>query len=245
MIVAQEITVGRNGWHPHAHLLIFVVGEATAAEVHDLLFPLWARAVRKVGLGEASPEAFHVVEVAKSDVEALADYMGGGPSKGGWGLGGELAGQAVKHGQRGLTPFELLEVAGGRRVVDWLSREAAVRLWTEYAKETKGRRHINWSPGLKGLFGIADRSDEEIANEEGEGEAVAEVSASDYLVLLRRGLLAEPLELVEDYGPEVALAWIRWVVASLGPRGPGPPPAAGDAGSSFAVMDAYPSGVRG
>jgi len=246
LIIAQEVTWGRNGWHPHAHLLVFVAGEVAPGDLHGVLFPLWARAVRAVGLGEVSPGALHVVEVAeRADVEALAEYMGAGPSKGGWGwgLGAELAGQAVKGGQRGLAPFELLAVASGRRVVEWLPQERAVALWREYAEATKGRRHLVWSPGLKALFGIADRSDEEVANEPGEGEVVAEVAAADYLLLRERGLLAEPLELVEDYGVETALAWIRWVVRTLGPRGPGPPAAC--SGRGFSRLDAYMSGVRG
>ena len=233
VISAFEITYGLNGWHPHLHVLIFVAGDpATPEDLHEVLWSIWSDAVLAAGLGEASPEALHVVEVGPREAGAIAAYTAGGSGKH-WGIGAEMAGQVVKRG--GLSPFELLAVAAGRRVLDWLPQERAVALWREYARATRGRRHLVWSPGLAEVLGLRSVSDEELANAEGDGEEVLKISARDYAVLRRLGYLAEPLELVEDYGPEVALTWIRQVVGGRSP----PDPAAKSSERDFADSDAF------
>jgi hypothetical protein len=67
------------------------------------------------------------------------------------------------HSKRGrgerYTPFDLL-----RWVTD-TGESRPVALFREFAGVFKGRRQLIWSPGLKALVGLVDKSDEELAEE--------------------------------------------------------------------------------
>jgi hypothetical protein len=60
-IRALEITHGRNGWHPHLHVLILLEPWADKREAYALggwMFDRWAAAVERTGLGRCSVDAF-------------------------------------------------------------------------------------------------------------------------------------------------------------------------------------------
>jgi len=152
-----EVTVGPNGWHVHIHVLLFVSGDAVPGEVEGLshaLFDPWAELAAEV-LG-VSPDRSHGVHVRWMDPTASA-YV----SK----IGNEITRSDMKAGGT-VHPLTLLdEYAMGD--VDAMHRFA------EYGNAMFGRHSLDWSPGLRKLLGLsAEKSDEELAAQEEDGESV-------------------------------------------------------------------------
>lgn len=170
-VMAQEVTFGKNGWHPHRHSLFFFdspVDADRAAEMEGELFSMWSRAVERVGGHAVSREAFDVRPVLRGE-STLAGYITK-VERGIDGIGKEIAISDVKTGRivGSIAPLQLLDVESPE----------AERLWDEYADVTRGRSAIRWSRGLRARLGMGkERTDEEIANElEKFGTSVAQVS---------------------------------------------------------------------
>lgn len=202
LIRALEVTYGdENGWHPHVHELWLTGKRLSRVQlrvVQKELFEVWRVACLKAGLGE--PNRKRGVDV----VEALSaqDYVAKWGREPRWGVGSELAKAHTKRG-RGLksqTPFDLLRLAGE-------GDARAAMLFCTFAEAFFGSRQLFWSAGLKKALGVAEISDEAIAElEDGEVELVGLVSADLWRWVLKqpydaRGLL---LELVESGGWEAA-----------------------------------------
>lgn len=92
-----------------------------------------------------------------------------------------------------ISPFELLDddssISPGRRAV----------LWREYYAATKGRRAITWSRGLKKLYEIGEKTDEEIQDEAASTTLVWRTSARVFRAVRRENVekLAIALERAE------------------------------------------------
>jgi hypothetical protein len=165
---ALEPTWGHaNGWHPHAHAIMFAPSEIDPAELEEELYPAWAAAAHRQGLTMTRERGVKV----QSTFGQVADYVakwGHAPARRFWGAEDELTKSHSKRAHRddragsGYSPFDLLR---------WLndtgeSRPAA--LFRDYAATFKGRYQLTWSPGLAALLGVADdaaKSDEEVAGE--------------------------------------------------------------------------------
>lgn len=142
---AFEVTHGRNGWHPHAHeLWFFPPGtdvEAFAAVYRDR----WLRALEHAGLS-GNDHAFRC-DVARGSIAAYVAKYGREPR---WGPGRELAKSAHKRGRGDhLTPWQLLSLAAEGSV-------GARVLFLEYAEAVKGRRQLQWSPGLRAALTLPE-----------------------------------------------------------------------------------------
>ena len=156
-IRTREITYGdANGWHPHEHGLWLVADQLPRAKLRammDVLFSLWSRACARAGLG--APNRKRGVNIVHC--MSAADYMAKFGREQTWGVASELSKQHIKTGKaKSMTPFDLLR-----------SYEAGNKqhgaLFAEYAQELFGKRQIIWSPGLKAIFGIAIREDQDLA----------------------------------------------------------------------------------
>lgn len=133
-IVAEETTHGKNGWHPHLHVLLFLERQDALALEHLRwrLFDRWRKCVvRHVGVAhEPEWQAFDISECHDSE------YV----SK----LGLEMADPGTKHGKAGRTPLQLLK--------DGLEGdEQALRLYHDFEKIMRGRRDLTWSKDLQPL----------------------------------------------------------------------------------------------
>lgn len=159
---AVEFTVGMNGWHPHIHSLVFCERPVDWEVVGEALFCRWQAAARNE-FGWTLPR----VSLDLRGGEAAGQYVGK------WGVEGELAGGVLKsarHGSR--TPFGLLRDFSDPEL-DRPSRmeagEKFVGFATAVSRMEDGRinstRQLVWSRGLKARYGIAELSDEDIAEQ--------------------------------------------------------------------------------
>lgn len=158
-ITATEITYGKNGWHPHRHVLMLFdrpVSHELEAALHGELFAMWSHAVERSGGETVSREAFDVRAVTHGE-EQVASYVTK-TVKGVDGIGAEFSLADVKSGRAAgsINPFQLLDVETAE----------AEALWNEYVEATRGRSAIRWSRGLRDALGMGrERTDEEIMDE--------------------------------------------------------------------------------
>lgn len=131
---AFEVTDGRNGWHPHLHVLLF-----TKSMRPRLLIDCWRARWRSAGIED------RWVPRVSADLRRVKPGGGVGAYIGKvcqeWGVGLELARADLKSG-RGLAPPQLLELAT-------TGEHTAVERWMEFEHCTKSLRWIEWSRGLR------------------------------------------------------------------------------------------------
>jgi hypothetical protein len=154
-VAATEVTHGRNGWHPHLHLLLILpCPPADALAAVEGLRAEWSRSLEKFGR-DCNAAGFQVQAAS-----AAGDYVAK------FGAGEELALGKVKLGRGGSrSPWQLLSdaTAGDKR---------SCALWVEFALAFKGRRQLQWSNGLKLLCGVSEVSDDQAADAEPVAEPV-------------------------------------------------------------------------
>lgn len=185
-IRALEVTYGdANGWHPHEHGLWLTEKPLTVRKIESMrseLFKLWRRACVAVGL--PAPNRARGVDVRF--MESSAEYVAKFGREPRWGAGSELAKQHIKSGKvASMTPFDLL-----RRYHEGSDDGSHKRfggLFVEFAKCFFGKRQIVWSDGLKQLFGIEQKTDEEISLEEAEdARELVRITGPQWFVILRQ-----------------------------------------------------------
>lgn len=221
-----EVTHGDNGWHVHVHALLFGDDFSNAVELTSLgqrMFARWSRRLQKDGfrapIEHKGGLKIQKITPGKAAAQALADYFtkaGMDPdveadeatkqarqeSKNAREMAHKVSMEAArgdlktaKHGNR--TPWGILS--------DFLRTGdmADLDLWHEYEKASKGKRQVVWSRGLRDEFDLdPEKTDEEIAEEDHEGETIALIDATDY----RRGCRisarfpAQLLDAAEDHG---------------------------------------------
>ncbi len=199
-IKALEVTHGANGWHPHAHTILFVSGLHDQGGVHlrremrSELFRLWQSAVRRAGFEkELSSDAFDVQDASK--VKKYLTKMG---TEYQWNAEHELVKAHSKRGSsQSMTPFDML-----RGLLDESRPELRAR-FAEYSACFQGKRQLVWSNGLKKrLLGTDGLSDEQIAESIGEADAVlANITPDEWIIIRRHNLQGEVLWMVQDFGP--------------------------------------------
>ena len=176
---SREITHGRHGWHPHDHsLYIFdrVIEPEELAELQALEVAVWTTRAKSLGLQapvSAAQDARLVSQSFSADYMAKAEYGDISADA----MSFEMAGSATKtgKGKGSRTPWELL-----RSVVEDGDADD-LALWWEYEKASRGMRALTWSRGLKDAYGIGEKSDEEIVEEDDGGSEVMELTEWDEL----------------------------------------------------------------
>lgn len=218
-IVAMEVTYGdANGWHPHSHELQLVSGKLSARKLEHMtaeIFRLWHRSCLKVGLPLPNRKRGVTVIAMESAAEYVAKF-GREPH---WGVGSELAKQHIKKGRdKGLTPFDLLRLyhegsADG-------SHKRFGQLFVQFANAFFLKRQLRWSKGLKEAFGIAEKSDEVVAEEEAEDarELVRITSTQWRCVLHQKSDVRQILlERAETGGHDAVVAYLATLMDSYVP----------------------------
>lgn len=177
----REATHGKNGWHPHYHVVL-IIEAGSAEQALDLLEPLravWISCLRKEGLTGTRERAFHL-----STGDTLAAYL----AKHGrddavrasakderneaWGVAEEATlSRAKKAEGENRTPWQILRDARD-------GDGAAEKLWIEYGNAMWGRRQQVWSDGLKLRVGVIEVDDKEAAEADAYTEDADELLAS-------------------------------------------------------------------
>lgn len=188
-----EITYSnRNGFHPHVHLAIFYKNKVILSDIQEEMFELWSNACKKFDL--------YTIEDVGLDLRyanSVNDYL----AKHGWSIESEMTKSNVKKGRlESLTPFDFLRKYYETENGMYLS------LFKEYAEGTKLKRQLSWSNGLKSMFVIEEKTDEQLAKEKTEQADI--LGLIDYDIwkrILRHDLRSKLLDNVEQIGFDLGL----------------------------------------
>lgn len=140
-----EITHGKNGWHPHLHMVIMTNAptEEAAINIVEDLRAEWLHQLDRHGLDGRSKAA----QARSFDVRGAAtagDYI----TK--WGAAEEMTLAQTKVGAaEGRTPWQLLRDA--RTDDDEREQQRAAALWYEFVTEFKSVHQLQQSPKFKAL----------------------------------------------------------------------------------------------
>lgn len=166
-VKAQEVTVGRNGWHPHGHSLWFMERPMRPSDVKALnegLFKRFSRGVEREGFA-APLSTYNRMETVR-DAGGLAYYVAK--------VANELARFDGKQGRgEGRTPFQVL--MDFERTGDCDDLE----LWRQWEVGSRQRESLRWSRGLKSHFNVGEVTDDEIVSETVEGQEVERFTFTD------------------------------------------------------------------
>lgn len=206
---AWEITHGRfafdNGWHPHFHVLFFVMPPEGALfsvdafhALREPFFAQWAECCERAGLQR--PNSVRGFRIDAGDELMRGQYIAKmGLEEDRWNVSHEMTkGHVKKAGEgKGETPFDLLDAIlrdGGDT--------QAMGLFREFSAATRGKHQLSWSRGLRDRLGLSGQaSDEEVAAEVGEGTTVLlDLTLEQWRAVLRCKAEGQLLEVGEAEG---------------------------------------------
>lgn len=175
---ALEVTHGRNGWHPHLHVLFLVRPGWEAATMPDgqpideWLTERWrSMVVRYLGEEHEPSDERGIGWTPCTDGRYLAK------------LGLEVSDPNKKEARGpNRTPLQIAS-----DLVDY-GRRSDSELWRSYCLGMRGARQLTWSKGLRQLAGIPDRTDAELAQDEEAGKPttqVLKVAGEDWRAIAR------------------------------------------------------------
>lgn len=217
-IKTVEVRYGRNGWHPHLHILLLTdetgLSEIEAGlledEIGETIFSRYARKAEKLGF-LAAREAYncHPVRIAG----AAAHYV----TKIEQNIELELTSHETKESaSRSYTAFQLL--AAYDRGQEKIYGQSVEALYREFAQATKGKRQVSYSREIKSLLDIEEKSDEEFTqeaeSEQKEERVLAVVDTPLWRVVCGRKLRAALLDVADSGDEERVRAWLSALAES-------------------------------
>jgi hypothetical protein len=207
-IRAMEITHGKNGWHPHLHVLLLTSGltDSQRGLLKAFLSSRWisiaSRLDSEISARDRANMIRRAVDFRKAEgVRTAGNYV----CK--WGVDSEITKANFKRGKvGGRSPWQILMDASDG---DHFSRF----LFREYGAAMKGTRHITWSVGLRDLYLSApEMTDEEMAKLESAfngDDIVGRIPKGLWVHVATRGLIPEVLNSAEGAGWSGVLRCLR------------------------------------
>lgn len=185
-IKATEVTYGSNGWHPHFHVIIFTQDLLEQGTDLTPLVTSWIDCCVKAGL--PAPSIAHGFNW--KNAEYAAQYVNK------WGIEHEVTKSHIKSGKQGsMTPWDMLKYSCAEELP---VSEKMGKLFQEFAICFKGKRQLVWSKGLKALYDIDEKTDEELSEEtEEQSETVMDIQLFLWSLIKRHRRRADFLSLVE------------------------------------------------
>jgi hypothetical protein len=197
-IRAVEVTHGKNGFHPHVHMIVFTSADVSSKLLENVYSDAWIRACRLSKL--PAPHPIHGCTV--KDGSFAAEYA----SK--WGIEDEMtkANQKKARGKKGITPWGLLRcIKDGDD--DEYSPERAKPLFLVYSHAFKNKRQLYWSNGLRRLLamGEVEMSDKELADKKVDelAKTLAVLSVEQWKEIRAKKMESLLLEVAEESGGEM------------------------------------------
>lgn len=190
-VTATEVTHGKNGWHPHFHMIVIYKSDTTTEAFREFA-PRWHASLKAMGL-DGNHAAYQFQNADKA-----GEYV----SK--WGAAEELTLSGKKLAKKGgKSPLQLLEASKA-------GSEEAGELWLEYDEAFFRRTQLD---GLSKLLKLAEMdfvSDEEAAENEGqedevERELVVNLSSTEWRKKARKRR-TDVLDAAEDGGARAVQA---------------------------------------
>ena len=208
-----------NGWHPHAHVLLFTRTrfEGDDQSDPDRLIGLFADEIKARWQAVLSKRGRWASWIHGADVKvahsSIADYVakfGREPLSRSWGADSEMAKSPAKsHHTDGLTPLQLLAVAAGE-IQHEVSPAMAGKLYQEYFYTFKGVARLHWGSNLRKLLKLAEALEAfQIANPpqtDNIREAV-KLAPEMWQQVVARELRADLLRVVATDDPAIIRAW--------------------------------------
>lgn len=212
-IKAVEITHGRNGFHPHLHVLVLTEAPLSEDQLADFAGAVEAAwVVGATPPGRRAPSAEFGVHAQSLHVRGrldrgrLVQYLAKVQDGHGFerSVGLEVTRGDLKTGRKkSCTPFELLaQLREARRSGSVRRQRRLAALWGEYEAVTRGRHGILWSRGLKARLGVDEKPDEQLVEESVNEGAVAfmHLDAFAWMAVCRAGARSQVLDLAETAG---------------------------------------------
>lgn len=222
---ALEVTESpENGWHVHFHAVMVFHSKPSRElldRMSDGMFRRWTAGVVKAGM--PAPLEEYGLDVQHLDPEGAPDRLVESSREWGRyiakGIAQEAALGATKDAKgRNRTVRQLMR--DGLIPQVWENPETGVLVETvdltaraklvEYERAMKGRRQLTWSTGRhdlrKGANLDEEKTDEEVAQEELQGEPVAVLPRESWRAVEPRA--TELLSITERHGPDAARRWL-------------------------------------
>ena len=200
-----EVTHGKNGWHPHYHLLVFTDANTSIDTVKSVYAPAWQRACRLAGLPIPSDEHGCTVQ----DGTKAADYA----SK--WGLEDEMTKSHIKQTRRkGATPWGLLRCILDGNDPEY-SPEKATALFRLYVNAFKGSRQLHWSIGLREKLEVGQEVSDKILADQPDDERallIGTLTVEQWRIVRRNRAESTVLDAAEG-GPDSLAALLAFLEA--------------------------------
>jgi hypothetical protein len=206
-IRALEVTHGRlrdfdNGWHPHYHILLFVQSGVDIAALENELYKRFIYAWDHCFHNLRLPDRQHGIKLENGDKAAAYVTKSGST----WGLESEMTKGHIKKANGGESPFDLLRA----NALDDDKQGGA--LFREYGEAFKRKNQLLWSPGLKALFDLEDKTDAEIAAQmEDDAVLLGEIEIEDWRLILKYEMRGDVLVL----GRRGEWEPIKWLIEGL------------------------------
>lgn len=193
-----EVTHGDNGWHVHTHVALYLAANVSDFDLGQLQQRLYARWVSGLEKDGFTASQAHGVDVIRTyEGSGLSAYM----TK--FALTHESLVHEMTNGQNkaarktNRAPFRILADLTEN------STPTDIALWETWETTSRGRRMMTWSVGMRELANLSrELTDEEIvALDQLNGTTVVSVPSKQWASLMRRGLAADALTVLENFGP--------------------------------------------
>jgi len=201
-----EITHGKNGWHPHLHVLVFALCEADElTELCELIFEIWADIVNRSGKlkkgQKCSRKAFNISPV--NSKEGMSRYLNK------WHIGNEIASGQSKKSTAGRSVFQILQ--------DYHKQPTSKdkKLLREYENATKNKQQLTYSRAgnFKAKYTdqeeAQEKTDFEIANEKKEGIPTLAITRLLWNKIVKIGSLGWFLHVYQESGQRSARKFLK------------------------------------
>lgn len=213
-----EIKHGKNGWHPHFHILIFsdvALPIDKKSDSYKWIFDRWVSCSLKAGLSKPNDYGMDIRDgsgagdyISKygNDDEILSTISG--DKKITWDMADEMTKGHLKTKGESLTPFQIL--ANYIDADNQKDKQIAKRLFLEYARSLKGKTLLKWSRGLRDLFGLGhQKSDDEIIKEETDkADFLCHLTVEEWDYILKNKLRSLILDLANRGGLQAVATFL-------------------------------------